>query len=176
MKPNIDIKAANLEKIADLLNTLLADEYVLYTKTRNAHWNVEGPHFFELHKFFESQYEAIDVIIDDVAERVRSLGHFSLGSMKDFLSVTHLSEDSHKFSDSRKILQTLLSDHEAIICSIRKEVDTVSNDYKDAGTTDFITGIMEQHEKMAWMLRAQVLSAEKTNGSAVHEKAKVGTW
>jgi len=157
MKANIDIKANNLEKVADILNTLLADEYVLYTKTRNAHWNVEGPHFYDLHKFFEFQYEELDEMIDEVAERVRKLGHFSLGSLKDFLAVTHLSEDSHRFSDSRKIIQTLLSDHEAIICSIRQELNKVTDTYKDAGTADFITGIMEQHEKMAWMLRAHVL-------------------
>jgi starvation-inducible DNA-binding protein len=157
MKPKIDIKENNLEKVADLLNVLLADEYVLYTKTRNAHWNVQGPHFYDLHKFFESQYEILDTIIDDTAERVRALGHFALGSMADFLKVTHLTEDAHKFSDSRKMLQTLLSDHEEIICTIRQDLAKVNDTYKDAGTADFITGIMEQHEKMAWMLRAQIL-------------------
>lgn len=157
MKPEIDITDKNRAAVADILNTLLADEYVLYTKTRNAHWNVEGPHFMDLHKFFEMHYEQLDTIIDDTAERVRALGHFSLGRLKDFLGVTHLAEDSGKFTDSRHIIQTLLNDHETIICSIRKNIDKVSTTYKDAGTTDFITGIMEQHEKMAWMLRAQVL-------------------
>lgn len=157
MKPKIDIKDSNLKAIADVLNTLLADEYVLYTKTRRAHWNVEGPHFMELHKFFESQYDELDVIIDNVAERVRALGHYSLGSLKDFLKVTRLSEDAHKFTDSRQIMQSLLNDHESIICSIRRELIIVNDKYNDAGTSDFITGIMEQHEKMAWMLRAHIL-------------------
>lgn len=157
MKPKIDIKDANLKAIADILNTLLADEYVLYTKTRRSHWNVEGPHFMELHKFFESQYDALDVIIDDTAERVRVLGHYSLGSLKDFLKVTRLSEDAHKFTDSRQVMQSLLNDHESIICSIRRELIIINDKYNDAGTSDFITGIMEQHEKMAWMLRAHIL-------------------
>jgi starvation-inducible DNA-binding protein len=157
MKANIDIKDSNLKEVAELLNTLLADEYVLYTKTRNAHWNITGPHFSDLHKFFESQYEALDTIVDDVAERVRSLGHFSLGRMQDFLEVTRLSEDAHNFSDSRKIIQTLLEDHEAIIGSIRKEIGLVGDKYKDLGTADFITGILKEHEKMAWMLRAHIL-------------------
>jgi starvation-inducible DNA-binding protein len=156
MKPNIDIKDNHLKELATILNTLLADEYLLYTKTRNAHWNVEGPHFIELHKFFESHYEILDVIIDDVAERVRSLGHYSLGRLGDFLKITHLTEITMKFSDSRNIILTLLADHEAIICNIRKELESVTNKYKDAGTADFITGIMEQHEKMAWMLRAHI--------------------
>ena len=157
MKPNIDIKDKNLAAAAEILNVLLADEYVLYTKTRNAHWNVEGPHFMELHKFFQSQYEQLDEIIDDVAERVRTLGHFSLARLKDFLEVTHIAEDSGKFTDSRHIIQTLLNDHETVIGSIRKNIDKVANELKDAGTADFITGIMQAHEKMAWMLRAHVL-------------------
>jgi starvation-inducible DNA-binding protein len=157
MNPNIDIKDKNREVTAEILNILLSDEYVLYTKTRNAHWNITSPQFIELHKFFESQYEELDVIIDDVAERVRAIGHFALGSLKDFLGVTHLSEDPYKFSDSRHIIQTLLADHESIICNIRTEIDKVMNKCKDAGTADFITGIMEQHEKMAWMLRAHLL-------------------
>lgn len=157
MKVNIDIKDDSRAKVADLLNTLLADEYVLYTKTRNAHWNITGPHFSDLHKFFEGQYEELDNIIDDVAERVRAIGHFSLGSLKDFLEVARISEDEHNFSDSRKIMQTLVGDHETIICNIRKEISIIQDKYKDAGTADFITGLLKQHEKMAWMLRAHVL-------------------
>jgi len=157
MKPNIDIKDSYLKEVASILNTLLADEYLLYTKTRNAHWNIEGPHFIELHKFFESQYEEIDEIIDEVAERVRTLGHYSLGRLSDFLEVTHLSENTLKFSDSRHIIQNLLADHESIIGSIRKEIEAIEDKYKDAGTADFVTGILKQHEKMAWMLRAHVL-------------------
>ena len=72
MKPNIEITENHTKDVALLLNTLLADEYVLYTKTRNAHWNIQGQNFIELHKFFESQYDALDIIIDDVAERVGS--------------------------------------------------------------------------------------------------------
>lgn len=157
MKINIDIKDDNRLKVADLLNTLLADEYVVYTKTRRAHWNITGPHFGALHKFFEAQYEELDETIDSVAERVRALGHFSLGSLGDFLKVTRLSEDAHNFSDSRKIIQTLVADHESIICSLRKEINIVNDKYKDAGTADFMTGLMEEHEKMAWMLRSHLM-------------------
>lgn len=74
MRTDIGISEKNRNATAFILNTLLADEYVLYTKTRNYHWNVTGTHFSEYHKFFESQYEALDGIIDEVAERVRSLG------------------------------------------------------------------------------------------------------
>ena len=156
MKPNIEIAENHTKEIARLLNTLLADEYVLYTKTRNAHWNVQGENFIELHKFFESQYDALDVIIDDVAERVRSLGHFALGTMKDFIAVTRLSEHNQDFSDQKHILQTLLDDHESLVRSIRKEILAAGDEFRDMGTADFMTGLMEQHEKMSWMLRAHL--------------------
>lgn len=154
MKTNIDISEKKLKDIATLLNTLLADEYLLYTKTRNAHWNIQGNNFMELHKFFESQYDALDIIIDDTAERVRALGHFALGSLKDFLKVARLSEQNDDFTDQKHILQTLLEDHESIIRSLRKDVTVIGDELKDLGTADFITGLMEQHEKMAWMLRS----------------------
>jgi starvation-inducible DNA-binding protein len=153
MKINIDISDKNREAVAGILNTLLADEYVLYTKTRNAHWNIVVNNFMELHKFFEGQYETIDEIIDKVAERVRSLGHWSLGSLKDFLAVTHLSE-TEELSEQKDALKALLSDHETIICNLRGYIITISDKYKDVGTADFITGIMEEHEKMAWMIRS----------------------
>ncbi|HEY9166616.1 MAG TPA: DNA starvation/stationary phase protection protein [Candidatus Kryptonia bacterium] len=154
MKPNIEISEKNLKKVATILNTLLADEYILYTKTRNAHWNVLGNNFSELHKFFEMQYAAIDVMIDDVAERVRALGHFALGTLKDFLAVARLSEHNEDFSNQNHIIGTLLEDNESIIRSLRKDIPAVSDDCRDLGTADFMTGLMEQHEKMAWMLRS----------------------
>jgi starvation-inducible DNA-binding protein len=156
MKPNIEIAEKHLKEGALLLNTLLADEYILYTKTRNAHWNIQGQNFIELHKFFESQYDALDIIIDDVAERVRTLGHFALGSLKDFTSMTRLSEHNRDFTDQKHIIQTLLEDHEALIRSLRKDISTTAEKHRDLGTADFMTGLMEQHEKMSWMLRAHL--------------------
>jgi starvation-inducible DNA-binding protein len=154
MKLNIDISDKKLKEVATILNTLVADEYLLYTKTRNAHWNIQGKNFNELHKFFEGQYNSLDTIIDDTAERVRALGHFALGSMKDFMKVTRLSEQNDDFTDQDHIIQTLLDDHEIVIRSLRKDITIVSDDNKDLGTADFLTGLMEQHEKMAWMLRS----------------------
>jgi starvation-inducible DNA-binding protein len=154
MKQNIEISNENLKKVATLLNSLLADEYLLYTKTRNAHWNIQGKNFNELHKFFESQYDSLDIIIDDTAERVRSLGHFALGSLKDFLKVARLSEQNDDFNNQNNIIQTLLQDHESLIRSLRKDITNVSGELRDLGTADFMTGLMEQHEKMAWMLRS----------------------
>jgi starvation-inducible DNA-binding protein len=155
MTPNIEIDENHLKEGELLLNTLLADEYVLYTKTRNAHWNIQGQNFIELHKFFENQYQTLDIIIDDVAKRVRALGHFALGSLKDFIAVTRLSEYNLEFTNQNHIIQSLLEDHETLIRSLRKDI-TATAEHRDLGTADFMTRLLEQHEKMSWMLRAHL--------------------
>lgn len=154
MNTNIGITDANRQQVTNQLAKLLADEYVLYTKTRNAHWNVEGPDFHSMHVFFESQYEELDEIMDSVAERIRSLGHYAPATLKSFLSLTHLTEYSERDNDSMGFMKELLGDHESIIEFLRGNVDAFASTYKDVGTSDFITGLLETHEKMAWMLRA----------------------
>jgi starvation-inducible DNA-binding protein len=153
MKANIGITEKNKQAITAVLNVLLADEHILYTKTRNYHWNYEGDNFMEMHKFFESQYDELEEIIDEVAERIRMLGHYPEGRMKDFLKLTRLQEQDYTSVQTEQV-RNLLADHESIIISIRKSIDDVNETWKDAGTADFITGLMEQHEKMAWMLRS----------------------
>ena len=154
MKPNIGITNKNSKCVIEILNQLLSDEYVLYTKTRNYHWNVTGKNFQELHKFFEAQYEELDTIVDEVAERSRSLGGPSLGTLKEFLKETQLKEFPGDYPESRRMLANLLPDHEAVIHRLRKSLELCSDKYGDMGTSDFLTGLMEQHEKMAWMLRS----------------------
>jgi len=153
METNIGITQKNRQAVSVALSKLLADEFVLYTKTRNAHWNVEGSDFHAMHLFFESQYEQLDDIMDSVAERTRTLGHYAPATLKSFLKLTHLSETENK-NGSLDFIKELLADHETIIEFIRGNVNPFADTYKDAGTSDFITGLMETHEKMAWMLRA----------------------
>lgn len=156
MEPKIGIKAEHLAKVAHELEKILADEFILYTKTRNAHWNVEGPDFHSQHKFFESQYEELDEIMDDVAERIRSIGHYAPATLQEFLKLTHLSEQKRAKNDSQGFISELLIDHESIVMRLRENVNRFANEWNDAGTSDFITGLMETHEKMAWMLRAHL--------------------
>jgi starvation-inducible DNA-binding protein len=153
MKANIGITEKNKQAVAAVLNVLLADEHILYTKTRNYHWNYEGDNFMEMHKFFEGQYDELEEIIDEVAERIRMLDHYPEARMKDFLKLTRLQEQDYTSAQTEQV-KNLLADHESIVISIRKAIDDVSDTWKDAGTADFITGLMEQHEKMAWMLRS----------------------
>jgi starvation-inducible DNA-binding protein len=156
METGIGIKPENLAEVALSLNRLLADEHVLYIKTRNAHWNVEGPDFHAQHKFFEEQYGQLEEIIDDVAERIRSLGHYAEATLQGFLKLTHLTEQTREKNDSNGFMKALLEDHESIIIYLRENINRYANDWQDQGTSDFITGLMEVHEKMAWMLRAHL--------------------
>ena len=156
MKASIGISPANLQSVATELSKLLADEFVLYTKTRNAHWNVEAPDFHSMHVFFEQQYDQLDEIMDSVAERIRQLGHYAPATLKSFLALTHLTEQPSERNDSLGFIKELLMDHESIIIFLRENINKFAGEYGDAGTSDFITGLMEEHEKMAWFLRAHL--------------------
>jgi len=156
MEAKIGINAENLAAVAHSLSTILADEYVLYTKTRKAHWNVEGPDFYNKHKFFEEQYTQLEEIVDEVAERIRKLGHYAPASLKQFLELTHLTEDDRGKNDALTYIEILLADHESILIHLRENINNYVSALKDAGTSDYITGLMEKHETMAWMLRAHL--------------------
>jgi starvation-inducible DNA-binding protein len=156
MKASIGISPANLQSVATEMCKLLADEFLLYTKTRNAHWNVEGTDFHSMHVFFEQQYEQLDEIMDSVAERIRQLGHYAPATLKSFLNLTHLTEQLGERNDSLGFVKELLIDHENIIIFLRENINRFAGEYGDAGTSDYITGLMEDHEKMAWFLRAHI--------------------
>ncbi len=156
MNTSIGISPKNLQAVATELTKLLADEFILYTKTRNAHWNVEGPDFHSMHVFFEQQYEHLDEVMDSVAERIRQLGHYAPATLQSFLQLTHLTEKLGEKNDSLGFIKELLTDHENIIIFIREKIGPFANEYGYAGTSDYVTGLMEDHEKMAWMLRAHL--------------------
>lgn len=152
MDNSIGLSVKERQKSIQALNETLADEYVLYTKTRNYHWNVVGERFRDLHLFFETQYEQLDQIIDDVAERCRTLGGKALGTLAEMQQNARLTEAPGEHPEADQMVSLLLDDHQALIRSLRGAIPSLPA--QDLGTADFLTGIMEQHEKMAWMLRA----------------------
>lgn len=156
MKTSIGISEANRKTVADQLAKLLADEFVLYTKTLNAHWNLEGPDFHSVHLYFEELYEQSAETVDSVAERIRQLGHYAPASLKDFLDLTHLTEKMNGGNNSANLIKNLLEDYESIIEFIRGNVNEFADAHKDAGTSDYVTSLMEKHEKTAWMLRSHL--------------------
>jgi starvation-inducible DNA-binding protein len=155
MKAEIGVTGLNLKSVANELNILLADENVLYIKTKNAHWNVEGPDFYDKHIFFETQFAQLDELIDKVAERIRTIGHYAAGTLKLYLELTRLTEAGDK-NDSQGYIKELLMDHESVIIRCRENIHRFAEEYKDAGSSDFITGVMQSHEKMAWFLRSHL--------------------
>ncbi len=153
MKVDIGISAKNLKSVHQLLNSVLADGNVFYIKLRKFHWNLSGGDFLELHELFEVQYKALELAIDQVAERISTLGGVAIGTMKEFVASSQLKETPGKIPNSQDMLKELVKDHETIIKSLRKMIDTTDSELKDAGTADFLTGLMSNHEKMAWKLR-----------------------
>ena len=151
---NIGLSESNRDSVVKILNAVLADEYVLYTKTRNYHWNVVGPQFNDLHKFFQEQYEALDDMVDEVAERARSVGGKAYGTLAEFSQHARLKEHPGEQHAALTMVANLQADHEAMIRTPWADLETVLEKHNDAGTNDFLTGLMEKHEKMAWMLRS----------------------
>ena len=153
MKPNIGISDNNLQSISTLLSSVLSDAVLIYTKTRKFHWNVKGESFMEIHKLFESQYTQLEEAIDEIAERISKLGSPVIGTMKEFLSLTGIKEAVGKYPARMDMIKELLNDHETVIKALRKGIEDCDKKYSDAGTADFLTGLMEQHETIAWTLR-----------------------
>ncbi len=154
MKVEIGLSDAQREGVCQILKALLADEFTLYTKARNYHWNVVGPHFHDLHKLFEEQYEALDEIVDQVAERIRTLGGVAPGTLQEFSQAKRLVEHPGTVPHWREMVRNLAMDHEALCRQLRADIETVQSKHGDVGTADFLTGLLEEHEKHAWMLRA----------------------
>jgi starvation-inducible DNA-binding protein len=157
MKTNIGISEKNTQVVAEQLSILLADEFVLYTKTLNAHWNLVGPDFHAMHLYFEELYKESTEIIDSVAERIRQIGHYAPAKLKTLLKLTHLTEEADGGNTSLVYIKSLLEDHQSIIEFIRGNIESFEEEHKDVGTSDFVTGLMKKHEKIAWMLRAHLV-------------------
>jgi len=153
MKVNIGISEKNRAAVAASLNQLLADEHILYNKTRNYHWSIEGPSFMEFHKLYEAQYTVLAETIDQIAERIRTIGHFAEGRLKEIIKLATLDEPEAP-TDQAKQIENLETDHETMIIKLRKLIKDFDEKYKDIGSSDFVTGLLKEHEKMAWMLRS----------------------
>ena len=153
MKPNIGISAKNLAAVNTILTAVLSDAVVLYTKTRKFHWNVSGNSFMELHKLFEDHYSKLEEAIDEIAERINKLGAKTTGTMQEFLAHSTLKETPGKYPSQQEMIEELLKDHEAVIIQLRKNIDDCDEKYSDKGTADFLTGLIVQHETLAWTLR-----------------------
>lgn len=153
-KLNIGLSEEQRAGVVNLLNCDLADAYLVLIKTKKFHWDVVGPQFRSLHKIWEEQYQALTENIDSMAERVRALGGFPVGTARQFVEIASVKEQPNNVPLATEMVAQLVDDHELIIRNLRDHVDQSAEKFRDQGTADFLTGLMEQHEEMAWMLRS----------------------
>lgn len=154
---DIGISEQSRKEICKRLTILLSNEYLLYTKTLNYHWNVKGKLFGPLHLLFDKQYNQLFEFIDKIAERITALGFPAAGSLQEFLEHGILSEHPGIHISDTDMIANLLKDHETIIKHLRNDID-LTMELNDAGTNNFLAQLIEDHEKIAWMLRAHLES------------------
>lgn len=154
MRINIGIEEQARLNIAAGLGKLLADSYTLYLKTHNFHWNVTGPQFNSLHQMFELQYTELALAVDEIAERIRTLGERAPGSYKEFAALTAI-EEAEGEPNADEMLRQLLEGQEAVVRTARA-VLPVAGDANDEPTADLLTQRIQAHEKTAWMLRSML--------------------
>jgi starvation-inducible DNA-binding protein len=142
----------NNKPITESLNIALADSYALYLKTHNYHWNVVGPSFRSLHMMFEEQYTDLAVAVDDIAERIRSLGEKAPGTFSEFSKLTSIKEGD-KNANANDMVKDLAQSQGQIIVSL-KEALNIAQKADDEVTADLLIGRMAIHEKAAWMLKS----------------------
>jgi starvation-inducible DNA-binding protein len=146
------IPANERAAIAHGLSRLLADTYVVYLKTHNFHWNVEGPMFQTLHIMFMEQYTETWNAIDLIAERIRSLGHYAPGTYREYLALARVKE-TPGVPKAEQMVKLLIEGQEAIVRTAR-EIVPLAGKGSDEPTLDLLTQRMQVHEKNAWMLRS----------------------
>lgn len=148
----IGIDAPGRKRLADGLSHVLADTYALYVKTQHFHWNVTGPMFRALHEMFEEQYTELADAVDEVAERIRALGHPAPGSFSKFAELTTIDEEAG-VPQAQEMIRQLVLGHEAVVRTART-VFASAESANDQVTVDLLTERMQVHEKTAWMLRS----------------------
>jgi len=154
MKVNIGLDSEARKTIADGLSNLLADSYTLYLKTHNFHWNVTGPNFASLHVLFEAHYTELAEAVDQIAERIRTLGCQAPGSYKQFSELTCIKEEI-TVPKAEDMIKQLVEDHEAV-AKTAHEVLKIAQESNDEVTVGMAIERMTVHEKTAWMLRSMV--------------------
>jgi starvation-inducible DNA-binding protein len=156
MPRNIELTEQGKRDCAETLSKVLADTFLLYLKTHNYHWNVEGPQFLALHVKFEEQYRDLWNSIDDIAERIRALGHTAPGTTVKFNKLSDVREDP-AIPSAPEMLRELASDHETAASTIRAALSTAQA-AGDEATAGLLADRLAYHEKQSWMMRSMASS------------------
>lgn len=148
----IGLKESDCEMIAEKLNILLANYSIFYQNTRGAHWNIKGNDFFTLHIKFEELYDGLILKIDEIAERILTLGATPNHNFSDYQKLSSIKE-SKEVTDGNKCVLNILESFKTIIEMQRELLDT-TNKAGDEGTNAQISGYITEQEKLVWMYSA----------------------
>jgi starvation-inducible DNA-binding protein len=141
-------------RVVAALSRRLADSYTLYLKSHNYHWNVTGPMFTTLHVLFEQQYTELAMAIDEIAERIRTLGARAPASFSEFAALAHVKEDTGS-PVAAVMVQNLVVDQQTVVAAARAVIKA-GEAAADQATVDLATRRTEVHQKNAWMLRSHL--------------------
>ena len=156
MNADVAIKPSPADRVISILNLVLADECLLYTKTRNCHLKAAGPEAGTLRVVFEKQFDELSEIINELAERVRLLGGYSMGTMSDFLQHARLNENAEVQLPALRMVGQLLVDHQVMMRELRGDAEACVQEYNESAVSEFLSGIIGRHEAMAQTLRAHL--------------------
>ena len=149
------LDGASRKKIAAAASRLLADSYTLYLKTHNYHWNVKGPMFTTLHTLFELEYTELALAVDEIAERIRALGHVAPGSYTAFAKLAKVKEAGESVPPAIQMIEDLAADQDLVVSTAR-DLFALASAANDQASADLATRRMLIHEKNAWMLRSHL--------------------
>ena len=136
------------------LKAVMGDTYALYVKTHGYHWNVTGPRFKSLHELFMAQYTELWTALDEIAERIRSIGEFAPGSTEAILENASIKPDNSR-PDAEAMVENLAKGHDMLSTTLKKALD-VAGEIGDDVTVDLFTQRMAISQKTAWMLRSSL--------------------
>jgi starvation-inducible DNA-binding protein len=151
MELKIKVMDGKSEYVAASLKTLLADEYILSMRTREAYQYIHGSNFAKLRKLFETQYKSMDIIVVEISQRLSALGQIALATIENSIEATRLSQHNEKFKGQYPIIEALLEDHETMIRELR--LQSIHSEKTDVGTADFLGRLLGQHLEMAGVLK-----------------------
>jgi starvation-inducible DNA-binding protein len=147
-------KAHGASAVVKASSRLLADSYTLYLKTHNYHWNVTGPMFTTLHGLFMTQYTELSLAVDEIAERIRTLGEFAPGSYAEFAKLSHVA-DPRGVPKAVDMIRELVADN-ATVSEAAQELFEAADAAGDQASADLATRRMDVAQKNAWMLRSHL--------------------
>ncbi|MGE5365015.1 MAG: Dps family protein [Bacteroidota bacterium] len=154
---SVAVKSESKTEIAELLKRVAADQFVLYTKVRNYHWNVTGNLFLVLHQVFEKIYDELAEDIDVVAERIRALGEHAPGTMSEFTKLSRIKEEREGVvPDQIKMTRNIVSDLTTVVNELKESINRFEDEYQDEVTAGILIDLTEKYEKHIWMLRATI--------------------